>query len=183
MRWDALFADLEAQAETLERAERAAEVDARARIELGTLGLVERMRPAVGARVRLHCAGGLTVSGELTRVGPTWLLLDEGAGREVLIALAAVHGVSGLSRLSAAPDSMPVVESRLGLSHALRGVARDRSPVRICRVDGSVLDATIDRVGSDFVEAAMHPAGEARRRSEVREVILIPYAALVAVRR
>jgi hypothetical protein len=50
-------------------------------------------------------------------------------------------------------------------------------------VDGSVLDATIDRVGTDFLEAAVHAAGEARRRSEVREVVLIPYAALAAVRR
>jgi hypothetical protein len=183
MRWDALFADLEAQAEALERAERAAEVDERARIEVGALGLLERLRPAVGAGVRLQCAGALTLSGVLTRVGPTWLLLDEAAGREVLVALAAVQGVSGLSRLSAAPDSMPIVESRLGLAHILRGVARDRSPVRICRVDGSVLDATIDRVGTDFLEAAVHAAGEARRRSEVREVVLIPYAALAAVRR
>lgn len=183
MRWDALFADLDAQAEALERAERATEVDERARIEVGGLGLLERLRPAVGADLRLRCAGALTLSGVLGRVGPDWLLLDEGAGREVLVALAAVQGVSGLSRLSVAPDSMPIVESRLGLRHVLRGVARDRSPVRICRVDGSVLDATIDRVGADFVEAAVHPAGEARRRSEVRDVVLIPYAALAAVRR
>jgi hypothetical protein len=183
MRWDALFADLEAQAEALERAERAAEVDERARIEVGALGLLERLRPAVGTGVRLRCAGGLTLSGMLSRAGPDWLLLDEDAGREALVPLASVQGVSGLSRLSAAPDSMPIVESRLGLRHILRGVARDRSPVRICRVDGSVLDATIDRVGTDFLEAAVHPAGEARRRREVREVILIPYAALSAVRR
>jgi hypothetical protein len=51
MRWDALFADLEAQAEALERAERAAEVDERARIEVGALGLLERLRPAIGAGV------------------------------------------------------------------------------------------------------------------------------------
>jgi hypothetical protein len=183
MRWDAMFADLEAQVEALERAERAAEVDERARIEVGALGLLERLRPAVGTGVRLQCTGAPTLSGLLTRVGPNWLLLDEGAGREVLVALAAVQGVSGLSRLSTAPDSMPIVESRLGLSHVLRGVARDRSQVRICRVDGSVLDATIDRVGTDFLEAAVHPAGEPRRRSEVRDVILIPYAALAAVRR
>jgi hypothetical protein len=183
MRWDALFADLDAQAEALARAERAAEIDERARSEVAALGLLERLRPAVGAGVRLQCAGALTLSGVLGRVGPNWLLLDEGAGREALVALAALHGVSGLSRLSAAPDSMPIVESRLGLGHVLRGVARDRSPVRICRVDGSVVDATIDRVGADFLEAALHPAAEPRRRSEVREVILIPYAALAAIRR
>ncbi|MEP7178051.1 MAG: hypothetical protein ABI775_03080 [Pseudonocardiales bacterium] len=181
MRWEALFTDLDAQAEALERAERAAEVDERARLDLGALGLLERLRPALGTAVRLQCAGSVVVSGVLRRVGPDWLLLDEGAGREVLVTLRAVQGVSGLSRLSAAPESMPIVESRLGLSHVLRGVARDRSPVRICRSDGSVLDATIDRVGADFLEAAVHPAGEPRRRSEVREVILIPHSAVVAV--
>jgi hypothetical protein len=183
MRWDALFADLDAQAEALEHAERAGEVDERARMEMAALGLLERLRPAVGAGVRLHCTGPLTLGGVLGRVGPDWLLVDEGAGREALVALAAVQGVSGLSRLSAAPDSMPVVESRLGLSHVLRGVARDRSSVRICRTDASVIDATIDRVGTDFLEAAVHPAGEPRRHTAVRDVILIPYAALAAVRR
>ncbi|PZS37074.1 MAG: hypothetical protein DLM58_00235 [Pseudonocardiales bacterium] len=183
MRWDALFADLEAQSEALERAERAAEVDVRARIEVGALRLLDRLRPAVGTRLRVQCAGPLMVPGVLERVGPDWLLLGEGDGREVLVVLAAVRGVSGLSRLSATPDSQTIVESRLGLSHVLRGVARDRSPVRICRVDGSVLDATVDRVGSDFLEAALHPAGEARRRGEVREIVLVPYPALAAVRR
>jgi hypothetical protein len=183
MRWDALFADLDAQAEALSRANRAAEVDERARIEVAALGLLERLRPAVGADVRLQCAGALTLSGVLGRLGPNWLLLDEGAGREALVCLSALHGVSGLSRLSAAPDSMPIVESRLGLGHVLRGVARDRSAVRICRVDGSVIDATIDRAGADFLEAALHPAAEPRRRTEVREVIVVPYAALAAIRR
>ncbi|PZS16332.1 MAG: hypothetical protein DLM57_10655 [Pseudonocardiales bacterium] len=183
MRWDALFSDLAAQADELERAERAATVEERARIEVGALGLWDRLRPAVGCALRLECAGTLSLTGVLRRVGPDWLLLDEGQGREVVVAIAAIHGVSGLSRLSAVPDSAPAVESRLGLRHVLRGIARDRSPVRICRVDGSTVAATIDRVGADFLEAAVHPAGETRRRADVREVALIPYAALAAVRR
>lgn len=183
MRWDALFADLEAQAEALERAERAAEVDERARIQVGGLGLLERLRPAPGATLRLQCAGALTLNGALRRVGTDWLLLDEGAGPEVVVAFAAVYGISGLSRLSSVPHSAGTVESRLGLRHVLRGVARDRAPVRICRVDGSILDATVDRVGADFLEVALHPAGEMRRRGEVRDVVLIPYSGLAAVRR
>jgi hypothetical protein len=183
MRWDALFADLEAQAEALERAERAGEVDERVRIEVGALGLLDRLRAAVDTPLRLHCAGGLALSGELRRVGPDWLLLEETSGREALAPLAAVQGVTGLSRRSAVPDSASLVESRLTLRHALRGIARDRSPVQIRRVDGSTLDATIDRVGADFVEAALHAPGETRRRADVREVALVPVAALAAVRR
>jgi hypothetical protein len=183
MRWDALFDDLEAQAEAIERGERAAEVDERARIEVATLRLVDRLRAAVGMPLRLRCAGPLAVDGALRRVGPDWLLLDEGAGREVLTPLAAVLGVTGLSRLSAVPDSAPIVESRLALRHVLRAVARDRSPVQVRRVDGSTLDATVDRVGADFIEIALHPAAETRRRGDVRDVVLVPFAALSAVRR
>jgi hypothetical protein len=125
MRWDALIADLEAQAEALERAERAAEVEERARIEVAALAMVDRLRAAVGVPLGLRCAGGLMLSGELRRVGPDWLLLDEGSGREALAPLAGVHGVTGLSRLSAVPGSASVVESRLTLRHALRAIARD----------------------------------------------------------
>jgi hypothetical protein len=183
MRWDALFADLEAQAEALERAERAAEVEERARIEVAGLGLAQRLRPAAGTALRLRCDGGLTVTGRLGRTGPDWLLVEEDGGRESVVALAAVLGIGGLGRVSASPDSAGPVQSRLGLRHALRGIARDRSPVRLALRDGSTVAGTIDRVGADFVEAALHPVGEPRRRDAVREVALVPLPALVAVRR
>lgn len=48
MRWDDLFADLEAQAEALATAERAAEVDELVRLETSRLRLADRLRPAVG---------------------------------------------------------------------------------------------------------------------------------------
>src|SRR6266536_4551293 len=123
MRWDGLFADLEAQAEALELAERAAEVDERARHEIGRIRLLDRLRPAVGVPVRLRCRGAVAVAGPLRRVGPDWLLVDEGGEREALVAIAAVLGVSGLGRLAAVPEGESVVESRLGLRHALRGIA------------------------------------------------------------
>jgi hypothetical protein len=110
-------------------------------------------------------------------------LLDEGSGREALVPLAAVLGVSGLSRLSAVPNSASPVESRLTLRPVLRGLARDRSAGQVARVDGSTLNATIDRVGADFVELALHAPGETRRRSEVRDVVVMPLRAIAAVRR
>ncbi|HEX3336537.1 MAG TPA: hypothetical protein VHS54_08750 [Jatrophihabitans sp.] len=183
MRWEALFADLEAQAEFLERAERAGEIDERTRGEIGSLRWRDRARCAVDSSVRLRLAGGLAASGNLARVGPDWVLLDEGGGHEVVVASAAVLVVRGLGRYAAAPDSVGVVESRLGLRHALRGIARDRSAVRVHLVDGSTLDGTVDRVGADFIEVAAHPPGEPRRRQEVREVELVPLGAVAAVRR
>ncbi len=52
MRWDGLFADLEAQASALETAERAGEVDERVRSELARLPLIGRLHPAIGSLVR-----------------------------------------------------------------------------------------------------------------------------------
>jgi hypothetical protein len=81
------------------------------------------------------------------------------------------------------PESESVVESRLGLRHVLRGIARDRSAVRISLIDGTAIDGTIDRLGADFVEVAQHAAGELRRRDQVRDVVLVPLSALAVVRR
>jgi hypothetical protein len=183
MRWDGLFADLEAQAAALDQATRAAEVDERTRGEIGTLSVSDRLRAAVGSTVRLQCAGGVVASGLLLRVGPDWVLIDEGGGHEVVVAGWAVLTVRGLRRDVVVPGSVGVVESRLGLRHALRGIARDRSGVRVYLLDGSTLEGTIDRVGADFIEVAVHPAGEPRRRRDVREIELVPLRAVTAVRR
>lgn len=183
MRWDGLFDDLAAQAAAWELAERAGELDERTRGELARLRWRDRLRAGVGLRLRLGLSGGTSFAGSLTRVGPDWLLLEDGSGREVVVATAAVLGVRGLDRYSAVPDSESVLELRLGLRHILRGIARDRSAVRIDRVDGQTIDATIDRVGTDFVEVATHDPGEVRRRQDVRSVELVPFAAVAAVRR
>lgn len=182
-RWESLFADLETQAAALDVAERAVEVDERTRMEVGRVRLLDRLRPAVGAVLRLRCIGDERVIGPLARVGPDWLLILDEAGGEAVIVTAAVLSISGLGRLSAVPESETVVESRLGLRHALRGIARDRSPVRISVLDGTTIDGTIDRLGADFVEIAQHPTGELRRRDQVRDVALVPLAALAVVRR
>ncbi|HZC72748.1 MAG TPA: hypothetical protein VE442_18765 [Jatrophihabitans sp.] len=183
VRWDALFDDLEAQAAALEQAERAAEVDDRARGEIGGLGLHDRARAAVGDPLRVRVSGGLAVAGVLSRLGPEWWLLDEGAGRESVVATAHLLTVRGLGRYSAVPGTAGVVESRIGLRLVLRGIARDRSAVHLHLADGTAVAATIDRVGADFVEVATHAPAEPRRLREVRDVELLPCAAIAAVRR
>lgn len=183
MRWQELFADLEAQADAIERAERAGEVDERTRAEIGALQWRDRARAATGAELRVRLAGGTALSGVLHRVGPDWLLFDEGAGREAVVAASAVLGLRGLGRYAAVPGSAGLVESRLGLRAALRGIARDRSTVRLHLIDGTVLDGVLDRVGADFADVATLAPGEARRRRDVRDSELVPLAALAAVRR
>lgn len=182
-RWDAVFADLQAQAEALEVAERAAEVQDRVRAEVGALTVVDRLRPAIGTTVRLRTVGGAAYAGTLARVGPDWVLLAQEGDRELLVRLAAVTGISGLGRLSTVPDSMDAVSLRLRLWFVLRRVARDRSPVSVRLADATTLTATIDRVGADFVEVAVLAPGEPRRAGAVRDVLVVPMSALVSVAR
>jgi hypothetical protein len=183
MRWETLFADLEAQAAALARAERSAEIDDRTRAEAAGIALYDRLRAAVGQPVRVVLAGAGDCAGTLTRVGVDWLLLDEGAGRETVAIGAAVVLVRGLTRAAAVPGSGGVVASRLGVTSVLRGVARDRLAVRVLLRTGVVIDATVDRVGADYLELALHEPGEPRRPRAVRETEVVPFTALAAVRR
>ena len=64
MRWEALFADLEAQADAEAAAELAAEVGERTRIEAAALHLVDRLRPAQGHPLVVATVGA-TVPGVL----------------------------------------------------------------------------------------------------------------------
>jgi hypothetical protein len=183
MRWDALFADLSAQAEALERADRDVEIADRTRIEIAAVPLRDRLAAAAGQPVRLRCAAGVAVTGRLAQVGPDWALVDEGGGREALVRLAAVLAVGGVSRR--AVDAAPAgsVASRLGVRHVLRGIARDRSAVLVALADGTSVTGTIDRVGADFLELAVHPAGESRRRGDVVDVSVVAVGAVSTVRR
>lgn len=183
MRWDQLFADLEAQSAALAVRQRAAEVDELAHAELSRVMMVDRLLPSLGTMLTVRTAGDVRVLGLVGRVGPTWLLVDEGHGREAVIALAQVLTVSGLGRLSSAPGAVSPVESRLGLASVLRAVARDRSGVRLHLRDGSAVEGTLDRVGADYLEIAAHGMGELRRRGQVREVDVVPFAALSVLRR
>lgn len=181
MRWDDLFADLDAQASALEVAARAGEIEERARIEFAAVRLLDRLRACAGAPVRLRLLGGHELGGAAVRFGSGWVLLD-GGGHEVIVPLGAICTVRGLTRWSAPPAPGPVALA-LPLRAALRGVARDRSATRLHLADGDVIDATIDRVGADFVDVARHPAGEPRRASAVRETVTVPLAAIAALRR
>jgi len=181
-RWDNLFADLAAQAQAVESAERAAEVEQRARAELGQGVLADRLRMSVGTPVAVHLPASRLV-GAVSRVGVDWVLLAEGEAREALVPFTALLGVEGLGRLAAPPGSLDPVTARLGLRHVLRGIARDRSGVRLQLTSGAALAATLDRVGADYVEAALHPAGEPRRPGAVRSTRLVPFTAIAAVHR
>ncbi|MGY1740748.1 MULTISPECIES: hypothetical protein [unclassified Blastococcus] len=182
MRWQRLFADLQAELEAAEVAEERSEDAARARLEAGAVRLAERLGGAVGRELAVRCRGAGELRGVLAEVGAGWALLAEDGGRELLVALATVRTVAGLDRATAVPAAGEVAQ-RLDLRWALRGLARDRSPVQVLLDDGGAHTGTVDRVGADFLELAEHAADEPRRGGAVRGVRAIATDAVAAVRR
>lgn len=180
MRWDQLFADLEAEMAAEESAERQAEIAERTRAEVARLRLVDRLR-AARAPVTVAVSGLGDVTCDIVDTGPDWVLLDGAARGQLVVALDAVCSVSGLASWSAAPGSEGAVAARLHLGAVLRGVARDRATVRVVLRDGVSYTGTVDRVGADFLELAEHDPDQQRRARAVRGVRLVPLAALAAV--
>jgi len=182
VRWEQLFDDLEGQVAASERVDLDAEVADRTRIEVARLSLGDRLRAAVGTRIELSLGAAGAVTGELTRTGPGWLLLDGGRGMQVVVTEAAISAGDVLPAVADAPGSIGLVESRLDLGHVLRAIARDRVAVRVVLCDGSSRVGTIDRVGADFIDLAEHPADQPRRPSEVTRRSAIRLAAIAMVR-
>lgn len=181
VRWEALFRDLEAQLEATEQAELADEVADRSRLEAARLRLADRLRAADGAELTLAVGAAGAVTGRIRRVGADWLLLVDGAGREALVPLEAVIGVTGLPHAAVDPERTGAVDRRLGLGYALRAIARDRTPVRVLLRDGGVLTGTVDRVGADYAEIAVHPLDEPRRPGAVVGMHVVAFGGVAVV--
>lgn len=155
MDWDErLFAfldDLEQQAQALYDADRESELADRARSEYAAVTLVSRLMASLGREVTVDVRGVGPVAGRLQRVGPDWCLVH-GAAQDWVVRLAAVRSVEGASERSV-PEVAWSPVSRLGIASALRRLADTGSDCRLHAVDGTVCDARLTRVGSDFVEA------------------------------
>jgi hypothetical protein len=182
VRWDALFADLEAQLDAAYAEERTGEVAERTRREVGRLRLVDRLRAARGREVVVRLQGAGALQGRVADVGADWVLLEEPGGGAALLALATVLVLSGTGPRSEQPGSEGEVERRFDLRFALRKLVRDRTVVDVTLVDGTLITGTLDRVAADHVELAQHARDEPRRAAAVRQVLLLPVAAVALVR-
>ena len=162
MRWDALFADMELQLVAADSDARAQEVADITRAERAAVLLADRLRAAEGTTVGITLASGHRLEGTVLDAAAAWVLLARGGG-EHLISLTAVAAVSGLGPGSAGPTGLAL--RRLGLGHALRAVARDRSLVRVTTF-GATVQGRIDAVGADHVDVGLafeddgRPTGE-----------------------
>lgn len=190
MRWELLFGDLEAQLAAAAAAELAVEVGERTRHAQGEVTLGQRLRHAVGQPLTLGLDGAGPLRGVLTGVGPDWVLLGRDPGEqttgqpgvESLVPQAALAWVGGLAR-GADVAEPGRVWARLGLRSALRAIVRDRAVVSVSTRGAPPVSGTLDRVGADHVDLALHPVDDVRRAGAVRGVRTIPLAALLGVRR
>ena len=161
MRWDSLFADLQAQLDAAAALELDAEIAERVRIETGALTLADRLRghrgEAPDVRLAVALPGATVLRGTVLDVGSDMVLLAEESSGQVLVPLSAVVTVTGLGRPARVENS--AVLRRLGLRHALRGLGRARQPVRVLTSNGQVA-GTIDRVGADHVDVTAQRPGE-----------------------
>lgn len=176
MRWDDLFADLEAQLEGEQRAALDAEVAERVRIERRSVTLVDRLRAHLGTALVLD-TGVLAVRGTVREVGADFVLLDEEGGGYAVVPVGALEAVDGLGRgVAPAPGA---VLRRLGLASALRGLVRDRAEVRVLTATSEVRGVP-SAVAADHVDIVPLRAGERdTARAGARSV---PLAALRVVR-
>jgi hypothetical protein len=181
MRWEDLFADMEAQLAAASQQSLEREAGEQARAEYSRVGVVDRLRARAGDRVRVLLAGGLPLEGRVRSLGAGWVSLED-QGVEHVVPLAAVVWWERLGR-GWAPHEDPVA-GRLGLAHALRALARARARVRI-RLAGegpqAVLEGTVDAVGRDFLDLALYPDDDYRRRDSVTAVRTVPFHAVLCV--
>ncbi|MBA3718906.1 MAG: hypothetical protein H0W95_01215 [Nocardioidaceae bacterium] len=170
MRWDRLFADLEAEAADLAAQDRDAEIAELTRAALSEVRWLERVRGATGSPATLVLSADTRVTGAVRYAGPDWVLVEAGSD-DVLVPADAVIGIEGVG--SAAPPSADRVP--LTWAAAWRSLSRDRASVLVRRTDGRQVRGTVGKVGADFVEL------ERDDDSRLGQMVLVPFAAVQSV--
>jgi hypothetical protein len=177
-RWDRLFRDLEAELAAAHAAEDEGELVERSRRELARVGLADRLRASRGAALAVHLGDDLSVEGALLDSGPDWMLLGRGEAVQLLVPLAAVVTVGGLSRL-ADHAAEGALATRLDLRYALRALVRARMRLTLWVTGGGTLSGAPARVGADFLELSPSAGDEPRGDGPA---VVVPLAALRLVR-
>jgi hypothetical protein len=194
MRWDSLFDDLEGQ---LEQELDAEELELRAeeeRLRIGRMTLRDRIVAAAGSggatALRLELSDGAVLDVRMTAYGRDWIAGDTvgelARHGPVVVPISGVAGVeldeSQVEQsVAVAPGAPPPLADRLGLAFVLRTVCRRRTAVELV-LPGVRLHGTLDRVGRDHLDLAVHEPGTHRRRNAVRQVRIVPFAQLLLVR-
>jgi len=106
-------------------------------------------------------------------------------GAQCVLPLASIAAVilqhdQVASSLTAESESAARIVDRVGLPFVLRDLCRRRKSL-LLRTPSGRLSGTIDRVGRDHVDLAVHEAGTLRRATEVRHYRIVPLAQIQLV--
>ena len=193
MRWDHLFDDLAGQLEHELHAEELDLQHEEERLRVGRLDL----RTRVGVILRegdpdrrvlaMRNRDGAVYRVRLRSLGRDWLAGDrlEPPFGQVIVPLAAVESLMlDTEQVERTLEAAPVrddLSARLGLPFVLRDLCRRRVAVTLETVVGE-MHGTIDRVGRDHLDLAVHEHEVPRRASAVDHVRVVPLGQVVLVR-
>lgn len=195
MRWERFFEDLEDQLAAEWEAERAALDSEAERVRVARLELRSRLVALAAApapSVSLEMSDGSAIDATIDAVGADWMAVrarvtgSEAQGAIVVLplralrSLGAAHGEVLRSARPSPPEGR--LAQRITFGFALRDLARRRVPVVVGVVSGRALTGTLDRVGADHLDLAVHDAGSPRRASEVTGYRVIAFEAVAWVR-
>lgn len=208
VRFDNLFDDLEGQLEhelTLDDVEVRAEEE---RLRLGRMTLRDRIVAIQRAEsshsaysIRVQLIDGSTTRLRPSTVGRDWFsadLVDEGSAKATcVVPFGAVAGLlmtreqvaQSLREPQPIASGEPPLAARLTLSFVLRDLCRRRASVEVREPAApghssahGATHGTIDRVGRDHFDLAVHEPGSARREKVVSHYRVVPFAQLLMIR-
>lgn len=200
MRFDRLFEDLEDQLASEWEAERAALDSEAERLRLSKTTLRERLIAlSEGEAVAVDLREGTVQRGVVRAVGADFVALRpehvtdlpgaRGADALVVVQLVRIVAIGIVhvdllrsARPAASAATRSPLADRMTFGYVLRDAARRRRSARVALVSGAVHSGTIDRVGADHLDLALHDAGAPRRAAEVRGHRLVPFEGIAWVR-
>lgn len=191
MRFDLLFDDLEAELETRLAVEGAQQRGEEERLRAARTTLRDRIAVlgAAAGGIRLRLIDGSSLDVVPGAVGRDWFAADLPGGGQCVVPLAAIASLSlsgqqvAASRERMPDEGAPSSAAKIGIGVVLRDLARRRVPVDLTsRAEAAPLHGTIDRVGADHLDLAVHERGAARRASSVLEHRIVALSAITQLR-
>ncbi|TLQ00309.1 hypothetical protein FEF26_01725 [Nesterenkonia salmonea] len=170
MRWDALFADLQAQASAQRQEVFESSVAEAVALEWSRVELVDRIRGHTSQPIAIRLRGGETVTLDVRTVGSDWIA-GGAAGYQWLIPVGAVDMVKGLTRRTQVEPSQ--ARRRLSITSPLRALAEARHHIVVRCETGVLAEGALLGVGRDFLDV--------RTESDYPTIRTVPLAAITAV--
>lgn len=189
MRWDALFADLDAQLQAQADQQFQAEVQQARELERSQLLLADRLRAhledqrSASEQLRVRLRGGRQVTCCLESVGADWIAGSAGV-HSLLIPLPAVLMVESLARTAA--QEMSPTRRRLTIAAPLRALMNDRAGVAVfgegADGDAELAAGRLIAVGKDHLDV-LAPAGDGQApERQARSIRTVPLSAIALIR-